>query len=114
MTNILVIDDNQDILDFLKSSLETLYEVKTCASVREASKLLKSFHPDLMILDIVMSEIDGQVFAELVRELHPEIKVLMITGHHYLSPDSKDTPFPVIYKPFLKNTLLHEVERLLL
>lgn len=111
--NILAIDDNPDVLQFLANSLSPLYCIKTCPSVKDAGQVLKTFHPNLMILDIVMNEIDGQVFAELVNELHPEIKILLITGHHDFSAHAIGYTFPIVYKPILKKTLLAEVEKLL-
>ncbi len=109
--NILAVDDNPDVLRFLESTLSENYSIKTCESVREASKTLTKFTPDLLILDIVMNEIDGQVFAELVRELHPEIKILMITGNHGFLENTVDRKFPVLYKPIMRANLIKEVEK---
>ena len=71
---ILVVDDDQDILDLLKYNLEKDgFRTKTEVSSEQGLKTAMRFHPDLIILDIMMSGMNG---IELCREIRskPEFK----------------------------------------
>lgn len=63
---ILIADDEQDIIDFLKYNLEKEgYQVLTAKNGNEALTQVKK-NPDLILLDIMMPEMDG---LEVVRNL---------------------------------------------
>lgn len=67
MTRILLVDDEPDILEFLKYNLEQEeFEVLTSTNGRDALKKIAQ-KPDLIVLDIMMPEMDGF-------ELHKQIK----------------------------------------
>lgn len=64
---ILVVDDEQDILDFIKYNLEKEnFEVYTCVNSLEVQELAEKINPDLIILDIMMPDLDG---VELCKQL---------------------------------------------
>lgn len=59
-TRILLIDDEPDILVFLKFNLQKAgYKVETAASGDEGISLASSFKPDLIVLDLMMPGMDG-------------------------------------------------------
>jgi CheY-like chemotaxis protein len=66
---ILVVDDDPDILKTLCVVLERNgYAVKSAASGREARKVLESWRPDLVILDIIMeTDMEGLEVAKDIR-----------------------------------------------
>lgn len=58
--SILIVDDDLDIIEFLSFSLEKDgYLVKTAESGIQALNLVKSFVPDIILLDVMMPEMDG-------------------------------------------------------
>ena len=64
---VLVVDDEEPILELLKYNLEKQgYEVKTAANGQIAVDIAKKFHPDLVLLDIMMPKMDG---VEACRQL---------------------------------------------
>ncbi len=64
---ILVVDDEQDILDFIRYNLEKeSFEVYTCVNSLEVQELAEKINPDLIILDIMMPHLDG---VELCKQL---------------------------------------------
>lgn len=65
--HILVVDDNEEILFILQEALED-YHVITANSVEKAQKELKSNTPDLIVTDIMMPDIDGIEFINMVKE----------------------------------------------
>lgn len=63
---ILIIDDEKDVCAYLGSILERTgkFEVLVTTSPNEGIALAKTRHPDLILLDIIMSEMDGTEVAE--------------------------------------------------
>ena len=57
---ILIVDDEQDIIEFLTYNLaKEGYQVKSANSGRDAINICERYIPDLIILDIMMPEMDG-------------------------------------------------------
>ena len=57
---VLVVDDEEPILELLKYNLEKQgYDVKTASDGQMALDVAKKFHPDLVLLDIMMPKMDG-------------------------------------------------------
>ncbi|MCF8257903.1 MAG: response regulator transcription factor [Flavobacteriales bacterium] len=57
---ILIVDDEEDILDFLEYNLKKeKFDVRTALSGRLAINIATAFRPDLIILDVMMPELDG-------------------------------------------------------
>ena len=70
MKNILVVDDELDVLNVIKSSLERQREfsVDIAKDGEEAIKKLENSTPDLIILDLVMPKINGEQLLTLIRK----------------------------------------------
>jgi two-component system OmpR family response regulator len=70
LRHILCIDDEQDILQVAKLSLEIVgrFKVSLCNDSREAVDLVRSVHPDLIMLDVMMPEMDGPTTLRTLRE----------------------------------------------
>ena len=59
-TCVLVVDDDEKIVRFLSSSLRLAgYDIMTCTSGEEALQLAESAKPQCIVLDILMSPVDG-------------------------------------------------------
>jgi CheY-like chemotaxis protein len=60
-TTVLIIDDNQDFQILVKFVLEqdTSWKVLTALTGEEGIALAQSYHPDVILLDIAMPELDG-------------------------------------------------------
>lgn len=78
---ILVVDDEPSMLRYLQTLLEVdSFRTITATSGEEALALLKQPPlPDLVLLDVLMSGMDGLQTLEKIRELHPQIKVVMLS-----------------------------------
>lgn len=64
---ILIVDDEPGIVDMMKSYFEKQYEVLTACNGKEA--LLKAaLHPDLILLDINMPDLDGFTICRRIRD----------------------------------------------
>tara|TARA_B100001741_G_scaffold139196_1_gene114725 strand:- start:1461 stop:2126 length:666 start_codon:yes stop_codon:yes gene_type:complete len=66
---ILVVDDEKDILEFLKYNLEAKnYIIETAQDGISALRKLKTFKPSLIILDVMMPRLNGVETCEKIRE----------------------------------------------
>jgi YesN/AraC family two-component response regulator len=77
---IIILDDNQDLLKFLKEHLKIKYEVQAYNSPIKALKNIDVNLIDLFIVDINMPEMDGIQFIKKVLKLSPSKKFIVITG----------------------------------
>jgi two-component system alkaline phosphatase synthesis response regulator PhoP len=67
---ILLVDDEQDILDFLSYNLiKEGYQVQTANNGHDAIALAKKNPPNLIILDVMMPELDGMETCRQLREI---------------------------------------------
>ena len=82
MSRIFVVDDEPDILEILTDYLEAHdYEVFSFSSAEDAYAALDDHVPDIMLLDISLPGISGMDLLKRVREILPEVQVIMMTGH---------------------------------
>ena len=82
-SKILVVDDEKKLVDFIRQYLESRnYEVSVAYSGKEALATAKKTRPDIIILDIMMSGMDGLEVLRRIKE-DPETnsaKVIMLTA----------------------------------
>lgn len=77
-STILIVDDEEDILEFLEYNLKKEdFEVHTASSGRKAIDIAQKVSPDLIILDVMMPELDGIETCRELREL-PGLKNTLI------------------------------------
>jgi two-component system, OmpR family, alkaline phosphatase synthesis response regulator PhoP len=70
---VLVVDDEEPILELLKYNLEKQgYDVRTANEGAEGVEIAKKFHPDLVLLDIMMPKMDGVEACRQIRAM-PEL-----------------------------------------
>lgn len=80
---ILVVDDDKDILDLLKYNLKREgYRVRTVYDSRLALQVTEEFHPDIVLLDIMMPHHDGVSICRQIREKEnlQDVIVLFLTA----------------------------------
>ena len=84
---ILVVDDEDDILEFISYNLiNEGYEVKLASNGIEAIEIAKKFLPDLIILDVMMPDMDGITTCHKIKS----IEALSETIITFLSARSED------------------------
>ncbi len=70
---VLVVDDEEPILELLKYNLEKQgYDVRTAIDGQGAVDVARKFHPDLVLLDIMMPKMDGVEACRQIRAM-PEL-----------------------------------------
>ena len=84
---ILLVDDEEDILEFLSYNLiKGGFEILTANNGAKGLALAKKHKPDLVILDVMMPEIDGVDVCQSIREL-PELDETLVL---FLSARAED------------------------
>ncbi len=81
---ILIVDDNRDILILIKHILEQKLnaEIYTALSGKEAIDIINEHKPDILIVDYILSDIDGVEVIKKIKEhpIHSKIKTILLTG----------------------------------
>ena len=84
---ILLVDDEQDILEIVGYNLsQEGYQIITASNGKEAIAKAKKEHPQLIIMDVMMPEMDGMEACENIRKI-PELQDTIIT---FLTARSED------------------------
>jgi len=79
---IFVVDDEEGIRESLTDILsDEGYEVLTAGSGEEALKILSDQNPDLILLDVWLTGMDGLETLQQIKGMKPDIPVIMISGH---------------------------------
>lgn len=70
LDRILYVEDDADIREIVKMSLEMVgkYQVAACGSCADALGVVDEFDPDLLLLDVMMPEVDGPETLQILRE----------------------------------------------
>jgi PAS domain S-box-containing protein len=106
---ILVVDDDPLIAMGTVDMLEDLgHEVVSTQSGVQALEALEKREFDLLITDFSMPRMTGMQLAKAVREMRPELPILLATGYAELPPGS-DLDLPRIGKPYLQEQLAAEI-----
>ncbi|NOU61311.1 hybrid sensor histidine kinase/response regulator transcription factor [Marinifilum caeruleilacunae] len=116
--DLMVVEDNIDLSDFLKSILSKYYNVITATNGKEAIELLKNNTPELIISDIMMPEMDGITFCKYLKQniYTSHIPIILLTAKNSL--DTKFESFELgidgfIEKPFNAKLLLLRINAIL-
>jgi DNA-binding response OmpR family regulator len=115
---VLIIDDDPDVLDFLKTFFTSLnHDVITHNNAVDGIKTLVSVAPDLVLLDIMLPQKNGLELLKEIKELDKDVPVAMITA--YKDAERVIEAFRLgamdcLLKPFnleyIKNTVLPRVK----
>jgi CheY-like chemotaxis protein len=115
---VLVIDDNQEILDGLRSYLgKKRYEVVTASDGLDGLKFIETMIDgfDLVITDIVMPNVSGIGVISIIKNTQPDLPIIAITGMgEYPENLAKEAQADVVLtKPFELKELVQAIKDLL-
>ena len=100
---ILVIDDDRGPRESLKMVLKYAYEIFLAARVAGGVELLREIQPDLIIMDIRMPEKSGIEGLQEIRDIDPNVSIVMLTGYGDLETAQQAIRFGAndyLQKPF--------------
>jgi DNA-binding NtrC family response regulator len=114
---ILVVDDEEQMRELLAKVLERKgYQVSVCGDGTEALALLEREPADLVITDVRMPGLNGMEALRAIKELNPEIVVLIMTAFGSIDQAVqavKEGAYDYINKPFKIDEILLTIEKAL-
>jgi two-component system nitrogen regulation response regulator NtrX len=118
-SDILIVDDEADICELVAGLLQDEgYGTRTARDSDGALNEIKNRRPNLVFLDIWLqgSRLDGLQLLDSVKEIHPELPVVMISGHGNIETAVaaiKRGAYDFIEKPFKADRLVLVADRAL-
>lgn len=119
LKTILLVEDDDLVRAVFRRILHSFgYFVIEATDGAEALTLARNFTPPihLLVADMNLPQVGGLEVARRLGELHPESKVLLVSGFsEEMSPDLQEGPsgFPLLLKPFTADTFLQHVRSIL-
>lgn len=115
---VLVVEDNDDIVCYITTLLEQRYEVRKAANGYEALLDAEEMHPDLIVTDLMMPEMDGYELCNRVRNseliCHVPIVVVSARGEDEDRIRALENGADAyLQKPFNAEELMVRVEKLI-
>lgn len=114
---ILIVDDEEIVIRSCRRILgDSMYVVDSTHDGQDALRKVDETEYDLMVLDIMMPGIDGLEVLQHVKERHPGVDVIMMTGLSEIQTAVKAMKlgaFDYLSKPFDPDELKHVVDRAL-
>ena len=119
MQKILVIDDDVELVELLRFNFKQAgFSIGTAFNGLDGLKKARSIHPDIIVIDLMMPELDGFVVCEMLRrnERTASIPIIMLTAFssefgRITGLESGATEY--ITKPFSPKALVTRVHELL-
>lgn len=114
----LVVDDNEDFLNFMVESLSKKYRIKVAQNGRKAWEMIQELNPDVIISDVMMPEMDGNQLCKLVKsDKHtskiPFILLTSCQSNEYRMEGLTVGADDYITKPFNVDILLLRIKKLI-
>lgn len=83
-TKVLIVDNDVAVLDVLAAGLqrsEDEFAVETATDGFQAGQIMERIKPDVVVLDIFLPGLDGFQVCKIIKDGHPDIRIIAITGH---------------------------------
>lgn len=118
LPQILIVDDNEELLEFLERTLNSRYDVKLAHGGELALEIVSKEAIQLIISDVMMPGIDGFELCRLIKSdvEHSHIPVILLTAKNTIQAKVQGLELGAdayIEKPFAKEHLLAQISSLL-
>jgi CheY-like chemotaxis protein len=113
---VLVVDDDPHFLDALVETVAMLgYEAKGANDCESALQALKDGQYAMVLADVSMPEMNGFDLLKTLKRLHPELPVVIMTGHNLSEPATamiKESADAYLTKPFRQDAVKAVLSRI--
>lgn len=120
MKKILIVEDDKDLVEVMELNLIKYgFQTNHAYDGEEAIKKINEYQPDIIILDIMLPKINGELLAKNLNEntKTKNIPIIGISGKigikEMVLEKSGVKLSAFFYKPFLMSTLVEEIKKLL-
>lgn len=82
MIRVMLADDQKILAEGIKSVLQTSPEIEVCGIAYngvQAVDMAKELHPDVILMDVRMPEMNGVAATKRIKEASPDIKIIILT-----------------------------------
>lgn len=111
---ILVVDDEQEVNELIKSYFERRnFEVLTTESGRQALTIIKQQNPQVALLDINLPDISGIELLKLIRQFNSTVKVIVVSGHDSETIMNGEVKELDVFKFMCKPIMLPDLEEVI-
>ncbi len=104
MKKILVVDDQKNVRTSISIGLGRVgYQVDVASNAENALLKLKEKPFDVVLADLRMPDTNGYVLANIIRQLYPNVKIILMSAYDFNEYDQKyKSPIPLqkLAKPF--------------
>lgn len=116
--NLLIVDDEKEIQDYLKQELSDEYRITTCNDGKEAYEYLLSHEIDLVISDVMMDNMDGMTLCKKIKQNANinHMPVILLTARNRVEDQVEGLGIGAdayIVKPFNTEVLKSRISNLL-
>lgn len=115
---LLIVDDERDLLNLLKKVLSKKCDcdISTAETGSDATNLVKTWKPDVVLTDIIMPSIDGLQLLNFIQKTDPTISTIIMTGYGTVEmavKALKNGAYDFFEKPFDNDKISRVVKRAL-
>ena len=113
---LLICDDEEGLRESFKLILADTYNLRFANNGLQAIDLLKTFTPDVLLLDIKMPKINGLEVLKQIKKLKPKLPVIIVTGYQSVETAQealRNGASDYIPKPFESKQILKAVAQVL-
>ena len=113
---VLIVDDDAEIVELIRDILtrDGQYDLRTASSGYEAGMVTQQFHPDLILLDYMLPDVNGNVVCQTIRS-NPEFentRIIIVSG--VIKQEEIDQPLKsgaedYVKKPFTISELTDKI-----
>ncbi len=116
----LIVDDDAELVELISDALlvDGRFEVRTADNGFDAGMMVKEYHPDILVLDVMLPDINGKEVCQRVRNdsTMDDVRIICISGmvEQDKIQDLKDAGADhFVQKPFETDYLVERICRLL-
>lgn len=116
LETVLIVEDELALLNVCQIIVQRLgYNVLVASSPEEALKIATSFPGtiNLLITDVILPGLDGTQLARQIRQIHPEIREIFVSGYcpNTISPENFPAEASFLQKPFSSSDLAQKIRQ---